>query len=115
MGYWSDDNKVTIGISICPKVSKEDRQKYIKTEEAEERMQAKKQKLQFHGSPRFNGNTHACPHASGTSGHGGSGSKRTMDISLILVVGIRWVQKWCGFSMDVMYHSMFFTPPIGMI
>jgi hypothetical protein len=42
----SDDNKGSIGIIVCPKISKEQREKYIKIEEAAQKMYGKKQKLQ---------------------------------------------------------------------
>jgi hypothetical protein len=38
----SDDDKEAIGISIFPKVSKKDRQKYIKIEEVAQKMHGKK-------------------------------------------------------------------------
>jgi hypothetical protein len=43
----SDDKKGAIGITIFPKISKEERQKYIKIEEVAQRKHGKKQKLQF--------------------------------------------------------------------
>jgi hypothetical protein len=33
----------------------------------------------------------------------------------MLVVRMRWMQRWCDFSIHVGYHSMFFVPHIGMI
>jgi hypothetical protein len=73
----SDDNKGAIGISVFPKISKEERQKYIKIEEAAQRKHGKKQKLQSDASSRFGGNTSPSPHGSGTSG-----SRRTIANSL---------------------------------
>jgi hypothetical protein len=106
----SDDRKGAIGITIFPKVSKEERQKYIKIEEAAQKKHGKKQKLHSDASSKFGGTTSPSPHGSGTSG-----SRRTIAISLILEVGMRWMQKWSGFSMLVVSHSMCFAPPIGMI
>lgn len=53
----SDDNKGSLGISICPRVSREEREKYIKIEQAAQRMHGKKQKVQSHGSSTFGGYT----------------------------------------------------------
>jgi hypothetical protein len=64
----SDDNKRAIGISILPKESKEERQKYIKIEEV-----THKKKIQSNASSRFGGNTSPCPRGSGTFG-----SRRTI-------------------------------------
>jgi hypothetical protein len=69
----SDYNKVSIGINVCPNISMEERQKYIKIEEAAQKKHGKKQKLQFDASSRFGGNTFPSPHGSGTSG-----SRRTI-------------------------------------
>jgi hypothetical protein len=41
----SDDNKGAIGISVFPKISKEERQKYIKIENVAQRKHGRKQKL----------------------------------------------------------------------
>jgi hypothetical protein len=65
----SDDNKGDIGISICPKLSKEEREKYIKIEEVAQGMHGKKQKVQYDASSRFSGTTYASPRAFGTAGH----------------------------------------------
>jgi hypothetical protein len=51
-----DDNKGGIGISVIPKISKEERQKYIKIED-----------LQSDASSRFGGYTPSSPHGFGTS------------------------------------------------
>jgi hypothetical protein len=69
----TDDNKGAIGISICPKISKEGRQKYIKIEEVAQRKHGKKQKIQSNGSSKFGGNTSPSLHGSRTSG-----SRRTI-------------------------------------
>jgi hypothetical protein len=69
----SDDKKGSIGITICPNISKEQRQKYIKIEEAAQKMYGKKQKLQSDASSRFGGNT--SPSQRGT-GSRTSGSRR---------------------------------------
>jgi hypothetical protein len=53
----SDDNKGSTGITVCPNISKEQRQKYIKIEEAAQKKYGKKQKLQSDASSRFGGNT----------------------------------------------------------
>jgi hypothetical protein len=106
----SDDNKGAIGISIFPKISKEERQKYIKIEEVAQRMHGKKQKLQSDASSRFGGNTSPSPHGSGTSG-----SKRT--IADFLDIGGRdevdakvvWFLYACGIPFNVL------CSPIGMI
>jgi hypothetical protein len=63
----SDDNKGAIGISIFPKISKEERQKYIKIEEVAQRKYGKKQKLHSDASSKFGGNTSASPHGSAAS------------------------------------------------
>jgi hypothetical protein len=41
----SDDNTGYLGINLCPKISKEQRQIYIKIEEAAQRKHGRKQKL----------------------------------------------------------------------
>ena len=69
----SDDKKGAIWITICPKIFKEERQKYIKIEEVAQRKHGKKQKLQFDASSKFVGNTSPSPHSSATSG-----SRRTI-------------------------------------
>jgi hypothetical protein len=51
----------------------QERQKYIKIEEAAQKKHGKKQKLQFDASSKFGGNTSPSPHGSGTSG-----SRRTI-------------------------------------
>lgn len=71
----SDDNKGSLGVSVCPRVSQEERQKYITIEQAPQRMCGKKQKVQSHGSSKFGGYTSTSPHASATSG---SPSRRTI-------------------------------------
>jgi hypothetical protein len=63
----SDDNKGAIGISICPKISKKERQKYIKIEEVAQRKYGEKQKLHSDASSKFGGNTSTSPHGSTTS------------------------------------------------
>jgi hypothetical protein len=40
----NDDNRGSIGIAICPKITQEQRQNYIKIEEAAQRMNTKKTK-----------------------------------------------------------------------
>jgi hypothetical protein len=62
----SDDNKGGMGISIFPKISEEERYKYVKIEKATQRNHRKKQKLQFDASSRFCGNTSPSPHGSRT-------------------------------------------------
>jgi hypothetical protein len=69
----TDYNKGSIGINVCPNISMEERQRYIKVEEAAQKKRGKKQKLQSDASSRFGGNTSPSPHGSGTSG-----SKRTI-------------------------------------
>jgi hypothetical protein len=71
----SDDNKGSTGITVCPNISKEQRQKYIKIEETAQKRYGKKQKLQSDASSRFGGNT--SPSQCGT-GSGTSGSRRTI-------------------------------------
>jgi hypothetical protein len=62
----SDDNKGSLGINVCPNISKEQRQIYIKMEEAAQRKHGKKQKLQSDDvSSRFGG-TSPSPHGSTT-------------------------------------------------
>jgi hypothetical protein len=69
----SDDNKGSTGITVCPNISKEQREKYIKIEEVAKKMYGKKQKLQSDASSRFGGNTSPSHRGSGTSG-----SRRTI-------------------------------------
>lgn len=92
----SDDNKGAIEISICPKVSKEDRQNYVKIEEAAQRMHGK--------NKRFNLTHHldsvvtrASPHVSETLGsrHVGGGSKRTIADFLDIGDKDEVNAKWC--------------------
>jgi hypothetical protein len=52
----SDDNKGSLGINVCPNISKEQRQIYIKIEEVAQRKHGKKQKFQSDDvSSRFGG------------------------------------------------------------
>ena len=69
----SDDNKGSTGITVCPNISKEQRQKYIKIEEVAQKKYGKKQKLQSDASSKFGGTTSPSPHGFGTSG-----SRRTI-------------------------------------
>jgi hypothetical protein len=55
-----------LGFSIFPKISREERQKYTKIEEAAQRKYGKKQKLHFDASSKFGGNTFASPHGCAT-------------------------------------------------
>jgi hypothetical protein len=71
----SDDNKGSTGITVCPNISKEQRQKYIRIEEAALKKYGKKQKLQSDAKSRFGGNT--SPSQRGT-GSGTFGSRRTI-------------------------------------
>jgi hypothetical protein len=68
-----DDSKGSTGITVCPKISKEQREKYIKIEEVAQKRYGKKQKLRSDASSRFGGNTSSSPHGSGTFG-----SRRTI-------------------------------------
>jgi hypothetical protein len=71
-------------------------------------MHGKKEKVQSNASSRFGGNTFASPHASGSSGHGGGGSKRTTDF---LDIGGRdevdakvvWFLYVCGLPFNVLH------------
>jgi hypothetical protein len=49
----NDDNRGSIGIAICPKITQEERENYIKIEEAAQRMNTKKQKVQPDASSPF--------------------------------------------------------------
>jgi hypothetical protein len=69
----TDYNKGSIGINVCHNISMEQRQRYIKIEEAAQKKCGKKQKLQSNASSRFGGNTSPSPHGCRTSG-----SKRTI-------------------------------------
>jgi hypothetical protein len=66
-GMESDDNKGSTGITVCPNISKGQREKYIKIEEVAQKKYGKKQKLQYHASSRFDGNTSPSHRGSGTS------------------------------------------------
>jgi hypothetical protein len=98
----SDDRKGAIGITIFPKISKEERQKYIKIEEAAQRKHGKKQKLHSDASSKFGGNT-SPSHGSGTFG-----SRRT--ITDFLDIGGRdevdakviWFLYACGIPFNVL-------------
>jgi hypothetical protein len=46
----SDYNKGSIGINVCPNISMEERQKYIKIEKVAQKKRGKKQKLQSDAS-----------------------------------------------------------------
>ena len=63
----SDENKGAIGISIFPKISMEERQKYIKIEEDAEKKHGKKQNIQSDASSQLGGNTSPSPQGSKTS------------------------------------------------
>jgi hypothetical protein len=62
-----NNNKGSIGINVCPNISMEERQKYIKIEEVAQKKHGKKQKLQSDASSRFSGNTSPSPQGSKTS------------------------------------------------
>ena len=63
----SDDNKGSLGINVCPNISKEQRQIYIKIEEAAQRKHGKKQKLQSDDASSRFGGTSPSPCGSTTS------------------------------------------------
>jgi hypothetical protein len=74
----SDDNRGSIGIAICPKITQEQRENYIKIEEVAQRMNTKKQKVQADASSPFSSSSvggRSSPNGSGS----GSGSKRTIE------------------------------------
>jgi hypothetical protein len=74
----NDDNRGSIGIAICPKITQEQRENYIKIEEAAQRMNTKKQKVQPDASFPFSSSLvggRSSPSGSGS----GSGSKRTIE------------------------------------
>ena len=96
----SDDNKGSLGISVVPRISLEEREKYIRIKQAAQRMHGKKQKVQSHGSSTFGGYTSTSPHASATSS---SASTRT--IADFLDIGgrdevdakvVRFLCMWCA-------------------
>jgi hypothetical protein len=60
--------KGSIGISICPKITQEQRENYIKIEEAAQRMNTKKQKVQPDASSLFSSSS-----VGGRSSPSGSG------------------------------------------
>jgi hypothetical protein len=70
----SDDNRGSIGIAIFPKITQEERENYIKIEEAAQRMNTKKQKVQLDASSPFSSSS-----LGGRSSPSGSGSKRTIE------------------------------------
>jgi hypothetical protein len=74
----NDDNRGSIGIAICPKITQERRENYIKIEEVAQRMNTKKQKVQPDASSPFSSSSvggRSSPSGSGS----GSGSKRTIE------------------------------------
>jgi hypothetical protein len=74
----NDDNRGSIGIAICPKITHEQRENYIKIEEATQRMNTKKQKVQPDASSPFSSSSvggRSSPSGSGS----GRGSKRTIE------------------------------------
>jgi hypothetical protein len=74
----NDDNRGSIGIAICPKITQEQRENYIKIEEDAQRMNTKKQKVQPDASSPFSSSSvggRSSPSGSGS----GSGSKRTIE------------------------------------
>jgi hypothetical protein len=99
----SDDNKGSTGITVCPNISKEQREKYIKIEEVAQKKYGKKQKLQSDASSRFGGNTSPSHRGSRTSG-----SRRT--IADFLDIGGRdevdakvvWFLYACGIPFNVL-------------
>jgi hypothetical protein len=72
----SDDNRGSIGITICPKITQAKRENYIKMEEVAQRMNTKKQKVQHDASSAFSSSS--LGGRSSPSGSG-SGSKRTIE------------------------------------
>jgi hypothetical protein len=72
----SDDNRGSISIANCCKITQEERENYIKIEEATQRMNTKKQKVQPDASSPFSSSSlggRSSPIGSG------SGSKRTIE------------------------------------
>jgi hypothetical protein len=71
----SDDNRGSIGIAICPKITQKEKENYIKIEEVAQRLNTKKQKVQPDASSSFSSSS--LGGRSSLSGSGsGSGSKR---------------------------------------
>ena len=74
----NDDNRGSIGISICHKITQEQRENYIRIEEAAQRINTKKQKVQPDAFSPFSSSSvggRSSPSGSGS----GSGSKRTIE------------------------------------
>jgi hypothetical protein len=72
----SDDNRGSIGIAICPKITQEQRENYINIEEVAQRMNTKKQKVQPDASSPFSSSSLG---GRSSPSESGSGSKRTIE------------------------------------
>jgi hypothetical protein len=99
----SDDNKGAIGIIVCPKISKEQREKYIKIEDVAQKKYGKKQKLQSNASSQFGGNTSPSPRGSRTSEYRRTiadfvdiGGRDEVDAKVV------WFLYACGISFNVL-------------
>jgi hypothetical protein len=107
----NDDNRESIGIAICPKITQEQRENYIKIEEVAQRMNTKKQKVQPDASSPFSSSS-----VGGRSSPNGRGSKRTIE-DFLDITGREEVDAKvarflyaCGVSFNVLrspyWHSM---------
>jgi hypothetical protein len=74
----NDDNRRSIGIAIFPKITQEQRENYIKIEEAAQRMNTKKQKVQPDASSPVSSSSVGGRYSPSGSGSR-SGSKRTIE------------------------------------
>ena len=104
-----DQGKAT-GVKTCDKVSAKERNKYKMEEEAAQN-NSKRSRVESESPQRM---------FSGGSGHhppmrvASPLCEKHYQISLTLVAKMTWMQKFTGFSMHAVYHSMFFAHPIGM-
>jgi hypothetical protein len=110
-GLMHCDEGKTIGVKTCVEVSPKDRLKYQREEEATQN-ESKRPRVEHESSKRMFIGRSAFPHASGFS----PSSSWHRTLSDFLDQGCRddVDAKILGFSMHVVYHSMFFSHPIGM-
>ena len=109
-GIMPRDQGKAIAIKTCDKVPTKERNKYKMEEEAAQN-NSKRSRVEFESPQRmFSGGSGS----SSTHARGFLLCEKHYQISLTLVAEMMCIQKFTGFSMHVVCHSMFFAHPIGM-
>ena len=104
-----DKGKAT-GVKTCDKVPGKEKNKYRMEEEAAQN-NSKRSRVESESPQRmFSGGFGS----SSTHASGFSPMRKALSVSLTLAAEMMWIQKFTGFSMHVVCHSMLFAHPIGM-